>query len=130
MTIKKYKKIKLVLTSLLFIIVSCSLWKEGALLALTGVVGYTLVLSLIKIKVNGVLTDERQIEVTSRASQISFQILMPILALSSIVLIASGGIEDLHYIKSIGIILSYISCLGILIYLFAYFYFDRKTGGR
>ncbi|MBN1162475.1 DUF2178 domain-containing protein [Patescibacteria group bacterium] len=131
MKIKKYKKIKLIMTLLVFTVLTCSIMYSNALTALLGLGVYMLLIGLLRIRVQGVLVDERQQEAVGKASQISFQILMPILLFSSITLILGGGNEEFHYyIKSLGIILSYITCLGLIIYILVYYYFDRKSGGR
>ena len=86
--------------------------------------------SLLKTRVDGVLADERQVIVSEKAAQASFQILMPILLLTSVALTFSGGNENFYYLKALGTVISYITCLGLIIYLLSYFYFNRKTGGK
>ena len=45
------------------------------------------ILSLLKTRVDGVLEDERQLQMVGKAAQISFQILLPILMLMSLALL-------------------------------------------
>ena len=87
------------------------------------------VISLLKTRVKGILADERQIAVAEKSAQASFAILLPLLALTSLVLMASAGKQEFYYLKGLGIILSYITYLGLLIYLLSFYYFNKKTGG-
>ena len=126
-----YKKINRVLFGLVFICSSISIQTGFALIAFFLVGFYMVLISLLKTRVDeGIIADERQKRVSEKAAQISFQILLPILLLTTIVLIAGGDKQEFHYLKALGVVFSYITSLGLVIYLLTYWYFDKKTGGR
>jgi len=130
MKVETYKNIKKVMAlTLAFVLVYA--FSQGSYLLPLLVIGlYMAIISLLKTRVDGVLADERQVSVSEKASQVSFQILMPMLALTAAMLYIGGGNGEFYYIKALGIVLSYIVCLGLIIYLLTYWYFDRKSGGR
>ncbi|MGD9129241.1 MAG: DUF2178 domain-containing protein [Candidatus Woesebacteria bacterium] len=130
MTVKQYKNSKKFLFISLFFILGFSIWSGNALIAFLSIGTYLFLISLFKTRVKGVLADERQKGVSEKAAQTSFQILMPIFLLTSLALTTAGGNQDWHYIKALGIVFSYVTCLALLIYILAYWYFDKKTGGR
>jgi hypothetical protein len=45
-------------------------------------------------------------------------------------LLVGGGNQQFHYVKALGVVMAYITCVCVLIYLVTYWYFDKKTGGR
>ena len=130
MKVKTYKKISLILFIILFSLILISFYLETMLISFLAVSLYLILISLLKTRVSGILADERQVAVSQKASQTSFQILMPILLLASLALGMGGGKQEYNYLKGLGIVLSYITCLGLLIYLITYFYFDKKSGGK
>lgn len=135
MTVKEFKLVKLVLMLGLVVVVIGAMFldntamKQGSLVVFLGLGVYMVLVSLLKTRVDGVLEDERQLEVAGNAAQVSFRILMPILLLSSAALIMGGGSQEFYYIRALGIVLSYVTCLGLVIYLLAFWYFDRRSGG-
>ena len=130
MKVKTYNDTKKILAVALAFTLAVSYFTSSALLPLLGIGLYMAIVSLLKTRVDGILADERQIGVSEKASQVSFQILMPLLAITAATLYFGGGDEEFYYIKALGIVLSYIVCLGLIIYLLTYWYFDKKSGGR
>jgi hypothetical protein len=55
--------------------------------------------------------------------------MLPILGITSVALLVSSGKEEFYYLHGLGVILSYITSLGLLIYLLTYYYFKKKYGG-
>jgi uncharacterized membrane protein len=128
MKVKTYQKIKWLL---LIVLMAWTVWSiklESVLLAVVGIIPGMVLLSLLKLRVKGVLVDERQLDVSEKAARTSFQVLMPVLGLASLTLII-GGSGPYYYVRALGIVLSYITCLGLIIYLLFYWYFNRKYGG-
>jgi uncharacterized membrane protein len=123
-----YQIIKWFLLVTLLVVVGWSIYASSVLVLLLGMVSVMLALSLIRLRVDGLLADERQIAISQKAARVSFNILLQVLALTSLALFV-GGQGTYYYVRSLGIILGYVTCLGLLIYVFAYFYLDRKTGG-
>ena len=130
MTISKYKTIKIILFAFLAVGVAITIWQDLPFLTFLELGFYMVLISLLKTSVRGVLLDERQQSVVEKSAQVSFQILMPLLFLTSVALITGGRREDFYFIKGLGIILGYITLLGLAIYGLTYWYFDKKTGGR
>jgi uncharacterized membrane protein len=128
MKVKTYQKIKWSVLIVLMIWTAWSIELESVLLAVIGVIPGMVLLSLLKLRVRGVLADERQLDVGEKAARTSFQVLMPVLGLASLALII-GGSGSYYYVRALGIILSYVTCLGLIIYLLSYWYFNRKYGG-
>ena len=135
MRVKEFKRVKLVLMLGLVVVVMGAMFldntamKQSSAVVFLGLGGYMALVSLLKTRVEGVLEDERQLEVAGRAAQSAFRILMPILMLASVALIMAGRSQEFFYVRALGIVLSYVTCLGLVIYLLTYWYFDRRSGG-
>lgn len=130
MDAKTYRRTKLILFLILLVSVGWSFVVQRAFAAFFGIGVFLVVVTLLRARVQGVLVDERQLEISGKAAQISFQALMPLLLLASVALMTGAGEEDFHYMRGLGIVLSYVTCLGLVIYRLMYWYFDRQTGGR
>lgn len=130
MTVPQYQKVNLVLFSLMMVISGIAVLTNYLILAFLSIGSYMVLSSLLKTRVDGILVDERQKIIADQSAQTAFQIIVPILLLTSLVLIIGGGKQDYHYLKSLGIIFSYITGLSVFIYFLAYQYFARKLGGK
>lgn len=122
-----FRKINLLLFFLMLGLLIYSLISGNVFVAFTSTLLYMMLISLIKIRIRGVLIDERQIQISGKASGLSFRVLLPILILTSISLLIGGGDERFHYLRALGIIIAYITILAILIYSITYWCFDKKT---
>lgn len=129
MKVKIYQKIKWLLLIVLIILVAWSIETERVFFTLIGITLGMVFLSLLRLRVKGVLEDERQLDVGEKAARTAFKVLMPVLGLTSLALIMSGGEDQFYYVRALGIVLSYVTCLGLVIYLLSYWYFDQKYGG-
>lgn len=129
MSVQQYRRLRLILTSCLTALLIYSFLSNIMLLAFLGIGLYMTLVSLLKTRVSGVLADERQLGVAAKAAQVSFQVLMPILLLTSVALIMSGGKEEFHYLDALGTVLSYVTGLGLIVYVASYWYLNKKTGG-
>lgn len=125
MKVKTYQKTK---WFTLIILMALSIEMDSVFFALIGITLGMVFLSLLKLRVKGVLADERQLDVSEKAARTSFKVLMPVLGLTSLALIMGGG-GPFYYVRALGIVLSYVTCLGLVIYLLSYWYFNRKYGG-
>jgi uncharacterized membrane protein len=130
MQVKTYKKINQLAMILLALLLLYSLFYGNAFVIFFSVAFYMIFISLLRTRVDGVLTDERQTQVSEKAAQTSFQVFMPIFLLTSLGLLVGGGRQQFYYVKALGVILAYVTLLCLLIYLVTYWYYDRKTGGR
>lgn len=128
MKLNTYKKAKFIIFLLVLIGVSLSIYLNAVLLAVVSIGFGMVVNSFLKAQIVNPIADERLVSVSEKAAQTSFKVLLPILGLTSLALLyASGG--PFYYLKSLGIILAYITILGLFIYLSAYYYYNRKFGG-
>lgn len=130
MTTKQFHQIRTAGFVLTLGVAAALVYFSYPLLALATVMPYLIIISLLKARVDGVLIDERQSYVAGKAAQTSFQILVPILFLTSAALLVDARLSDFGYTKAIGIILAYITCLALVIYGVVYWYFNRQTGGQ
>lgn len=130
MTKRTYRVVKkiifLILFLIIFLLINNGLQFFSFLILALGMA----ILSLLKTRVEGVLEDERQLQVTGKAAQLSFQVLLPILILMSLALLTGRQEGQSFYVTAVGIILAYISILSLLIYIISYFYFERKSRGK
>jgi len=85
-------------------------------------------LSWVKLKVKGVVEDERAMDVGGRAAMAAFRVLMPVLGLASLAMFMAGE-GEFYYVRALGIVLGYVTCLGLVVYVVAYGYYERKFGG-
>ena len=129
MKVKTYKNTNKILFALMVAAISYSFYADNAFVSFLAVGFYLSLTSLLKTRVTGVLADERQKKVSEKAAQTSFKVSLTIFLLTTGLLIG-GGNQQFLYIKALGIVLAYITCLCLLIYLATYWYFDKKTGGR
>ena len=130
MKIQTYKKINAVLFATMFLCVGLALWSRQAFIAFLAIGCYMALISLLKTRIRGILADERQIAVAQKASEISFKILLPLLLFASVALFAGGGKQEFYYVRALGIVLSYITSLGSLIYFLTFLYFNKISGGN
>jgi len=130
MKIQTYKKINAVLFATMFLCVGLAFWSGQTFIAFLAIGCYMALISLLKTRIRGILADERQIAVAQKASEVSFKILLPTLLFASVALISAAGENDFYYLKGLGIILSYITSLGTLIYFLTFLYFNKISGGN
>lgn len=128
MKLGEYKKIKKKLFFLMFISLVYAVSFGNVFVALAGLVGYLIITSFISIKVDGESMDERELGVAGRSAVLAFRLLMPMMGISSLMMVI-GGRGQYYYVRGLGIVLSYITCLGLVLYILAYKYYDAKSGG-
>jgi len=126
MSEKDYKKVRAILIIVTSLIIGLAIEINSVLLILVGFISMMFIMSLVKVKVKPI-EDERLLMVTNKAAQIAFSILLPILATTSLALLVAG--RQLFYLHALAVILGYITCLGLTIYLVAYYFLNRKLGG-
>ncbi len=128
MKLNTFRKLRIILLVLVAAGVFASIYLNFVILAAFSVGLGMVVMSFLKILVKDVIEDERIEEVHEKATRASFKILMPILGLTAITLFYAGD-GPFYFLRSLGIILAYVTCVGLVVYLIAYFYFNRKYGG-
>ena len=130
MTTKTYRTVKKIIFLILFLIVFLLINNGFQFFSFLVLSMAMFILSLLKTRVDGVLEDERQLQMAGKAAQLSFQVLLPILMLNSLALLTGRQESQSFYVTAVGMILAYISVLASLIYIVAYFYFERKSQGK
>jgi uncharacterized membrane protein len=86
------------------------------------------VMSFFKAQISEVIEDERVGGVQGKAASMSFRILLPILGLTSFALLYAGE-GPFFFLRSLGVVIGYVTTIGIVIYLVSYWYFNRASGG-
>lgn len=129
LTSEQFEKVRKYLTFVIAFIVFLSVYFNSALIAVFGIGFGMFILTFLQSSIKEKLIDERIESISNRAAMVSFRIMLPILGLTSVALLVSAGEEEFYYLHGLGIVLSYITCLGLVIYLVAYFCFKRKYGG-
>lgn len=73
--------------------------------------------------------DERTQFIGSKAAQAAFVIYTTILALSSFFLVLFGqyGTVPAAYIYNLGIVISYLTCFNLILYIILYAYFNKES---
>jgi uncharacterized membrane protein len=126
---EQFEKIRKILIIAEIILVFFAVYLNSALIAVFGIGFGMFLMTFLKSSVKEKLVDERIESISNRAAMISFRIMLPILGITSVALLVSSGKEEFYYLHGLGVILSYITSLGLLIYLLTYYYFKKKYGG-
>ncbi len=128
MRLEKFNKIRKLLIFIEIIIASFAIYFDSTfILMLTIGVGMAFI-TLLKTQVINPITDERIDDIHEKAAKSSFKVLMPILGLTSLALFNVGS-GPFYFLRSLGIILGYVTCVGLGVYIVSYFYYKRRYGG-
>lgn len=128
MKAKTYNNIRHIITFLIVILTFYSIYSKIVFVLFISIFFGMLILSFLRIFVNEEIEDERIKAISEKAALNSFKILLPIISITSIALYM-GGEHSHYFLRGLGIILGYVSIIGILIYLALYFYFNKIFGG-
>lgn len=128
MNYKQFKKIKILITSFVSVMVAMAVIYDNIILALAGVSIGMLFLFLVRKKAKIVLVDERIQKISGRAARLTYTILTVTVALLSLIFIGSGRQTGEAGYEMLGIILSYITLFSIALYALSYKYISKKYG--
>lgn len=128
MKLKLYRQLRAIVLIAVLTGMGVAVALDSALLALIIVGGGMVMMSFINSQVKEKMVDERVTQVSNRASRAAFVITLPILGLTSVMLLAAGE-GEFYFLKSLGIVLSYVTCVMVGVYLIAWFYFNKQSGG-
>jgi uncharacterized membrane protein len=128
MKLEAYKRARIILIFLVMLSVFFSVYLNSFFLVLLSVGGGMVVISFLKTQIKDTIEDERVKSIHEKAARTAFKILMPILGLTSLALFYAGD-GPFYFVRSLGIVLAYITCVGLLVYLVSYYYFNRRYGG-
>lgn len=124
MTIKKYNKIKLIITVILAIIFSQSIVLENYILPIITLIIASLVLLTLRGKVKEIMLDERDMALGGKSAMLAIQIYSWIAVIAMFTLYAFKKINPFY--ETIGSTLAYSTCLLVFIYSLV-FHFYNKT---
>lgn len=128
MKLALYKKIKLSIMVAMMVGVGMAI-RYGLEFVVFLVMGGGMVfMSFLKSWVEDDVVDERVEDVAGRAARMAYMVLMPVLGLTALALYGAGGRGEFYYVRGLGIVMSYVTSLGLVIYVLAYGYFERKFG--
>jgi uncharacterized membrane protein len=135
MEAKKYRRIRVVVSMFVGMVVAMGVTRESYLLALAGVLTGMVFMGLARSKIKMVV-DERERQVREKTAEMAFAIFTPTIGLGSFLLLVpykklssvfAGG--EFVYLESLGMILAYLTLFLIALYAIAYHMFNRKLGG-
>lgn len=127
MTLKTFKKIRILILVLAVIIMATAVSINNIYLVVSAIVIAIVFKILVKNQVKEVMVDERIVSVSNRAARMTYVITTVFLAVLALFLILTA--RDLIYFQSLGVALSYVVILNMAIYALSFYYFNRKHGG-
>lgn len=130
MKVETYKKIRAMLVGVMGLVTAVAVNMDKVFVVFLVVGAGMVVMTWLKAVVKEKIEDERVESVAGRAARTAFTVLMPVVGLTSLALFAAGGREEFFYVRALGIVLSYVTCLGLVIYSVAYWWIDRQLGGK
>lgn len=136
MNLKKYKKIRVVITLFVAAIVALAVLQNSYFLALAGVLTGMLFMVLVRSKTK-IIIDEREKTIREKAAQITYAIFAPTLGIATILLLIpsySGASVfskgEFGYLESLGMVFAYLTLFLITLYAISYYFLNRKYGGE
>lgn len=128
MRVREFNRARVMLLVLVAIGTLLSIYFDILMLAVLFVGLGMVVISFLKSQVKETIEDERVRSIHEKAARTSFKILMPILGLTSFALFCTGE-GPFTFVRSLGIVLGYITIVGLLVYIVSYYYLNRRYGG-
>jgi|GEM_PF-6302676 uncharacterized membrane protein len=95
------------------------------ILGLFLVVDGLILLSLLRIKVEDEIKDERLERLNEKAAAMSFMVLIPVVGMTAIAIFL-GAKGQWSYLQSLGMVLGYVAVLGVTVHLISWWYLSRK----
>lgn len=127
MKFKTYSKLRKAVIAIVLLGVFVSVYFGYIFISAFSVGIGMVIVSFLKTQVTDAVDDERLNDIHEKAAMTSFRIMLPILGLTSLTLIYSAG-GPFYFLYVLGVVLGYITCLGVAIYLISYWYLNRKYG--
>lgn len=128
MSWSKYKKIRIIILTLILLGVAISAYFELLVISFLSVGSGMVALTFFRAQVKEIVEDERVKSIHEKAARSAFKILMPILGLTALALMFAGN-GPFYFLRSLGIILGYVTLVGLMVYLISYVYFNKEYGG-
>lgn len=128
MSYKTFKLVRILVAFFIAMTVSIAVSIENTYLAVSAIVIGMISMFLVKKNVKALLVDEMVKNIAGKSALMAYSIVVPVLAVLSIILMFSNLNNEGSYQYSLGIILSYIVLFNMAIYSFAYYYYQKKYG--
>lgn len=129
MTKKQFLTLRLLIVIFISVSVSIAYSTANFKLAIAAILVGMLFIFLVKKKSGQIKVDERIISISGQAARLTYSIFTIILAAISLVLMFYGKANQDYFYESLGTIMSYAVMANLLIYSFAYHYYNNKYGG-
>lgn len=133
---KKYKKIRIVVSLFVAMLVSVSINMHSYLLAIAGVLTGLLFLSVVRLKTK-IKIDEREKTIREKAANLTYAIFAPTIGIGAFLLLVPSysGLSifskgEFTYLESLGMVFAYLTLFLISLYAISYHFLNRKYGGK
>lgn len=128
MSYKTFKAVRLLVVFFIAMTVSIAVSIDNVYLATSAIVIGMISMFLVKKNVKVLLVDEMVKNIAGKSALAAYSIVVPVLAILSIIFMFSNLSNQDSYLYNLGIILSYIVLFNMAIYSFAYYYYRKKYG--
>jgi len=136
MTLKKYRRLKLIVMLLILAIITISLLSKTYLLSFAAIVTAILFSSLIRFQ-NDSSSDEREQSIKEKSANITYTIFISTLSLGTFIMMfpSVSGLSvfskgEFIYMESLGVVFAYLTLFLITLYSISYTFLNRKYGGK
>ncbi len=133
---KKYKKIRIIVSLFVAMLVSVSINMHSYLLAIAGVLTGLLFLSVVRLKTK-ITIDEREKTIREKAANLTYAIFTPTIGIGAFLLLipSYSGLSvfakgEFTYLESLGMVFAYLTLFLISLYAISYHFLNRKYGGK
>jgi uncharacterized membrane protein len=126
---KKYRNIRAAVIVFIVAIIAVSIILNIYLLAIVGILTGILFVSLVRIKTK-ISVDEREQTIREKATNITYAIFTPTIALGAFLVIFFANRKEYVYLEALGMIFAYLTLFLITLYTISYYFLNRKYGGN
>jgi uncharacterized membrane protein len=128
MSYKNFKIARILIAFFLAMTVSIAVSMENVLLAVSAVGIGMITMLLIKKNVKAVMVDEMVKSIAGKSALMAYSIVVPVLAIFSLVFMFSSLSNRDSYFYNLGMIFSYIVLFNMAVYSISYYYYRKKYG--
>jgi len=123
---KDFKRIKLLISVFVLVVMIVAVFSYNIFLAVVGVLSGMLAVRILRIKSKQEIVDERVEKIGDKAARASFLIFTSILAVVSVLLVV---VKKEHvYLQALGVLFSYMTSFMLVLYVLSYRYFEKEFG--
>jgi uncharacterized membrane protein len=129
MSYKTYRMIQALIIVVMAFLAAWVATSDNWLLLIPVMVVFGAILFFLRRKVTEVVVDERVNIIAGKASRLSFVVFVMLAVISAAILIYLGK-DSSDVLFNIGLTLDFAACALMVLYWAAYFYYNRKLGGK